>query len=141
MDTLTCRFMKGEENMGRIMLATSNSTDEEYGGTFEINEEYFQVAVFNSSSQMGNVTLSKSIENTDSIMFIVSEGTAMRATTIYPVLYFKNGIRCGIDFTISSSSREYLFLDFVNNTTVNLVGLSLGAGTNVYVVAHGIKPN
>jgi len=27
--------MKGEENMGRIMLATSASTDEEYGGTIE----------------------------------------------------------------------------------------------------------
>ena len=125
--------------MGRIMLATSASTDEEYGGTFEINEEYFQVALFNSSSQTGNVTLSNSIENTDSIMFIVSEGTAMRATTIFPASYFKGGIRCGIDFSIIPSSREYLFIDFVNNTTVNLVGLSLGANTNVYVVAHGIK--
>ena len=27
--------MKGEENMGRILLATSNSTDEEYGGAIE----------------------------------------------------------------------------------------------------------
>lgn len=127
--------------MGAIRYATSNSTDEEYGGTFEINEEYFQVALFNSSSQTGNVTLSYSIEKADSIMFIVSEGTAMRATAIYPMSYFKNGIRCGIDFSIIPSSREYLFLDFVNNTTVNSVGLSLGAGTNVYVVAHGIKPN
>lgn len=125
--------------MGRIMLATGNSTDEEYGGTFENKEEYFQVAVFNSSSQIGNVTLSYSIENADSIMFIISEGTAMRATTIFPMFYFKNGIRCGIDFSISSISREYVSVEFVNNTTVNLVGLSLGASTDVYVVAHGIK--
>lgn len=136
--------------MGAIRLATSNSTDEEYGGTFPLDASdipydanttvkqaidsradraWKGAGVRNFDEGTGDWNLSADISNASEVLLVVFAGQVVRTSVAMPISYIKNNYG-GIDYMFAGN-RNYMFFNYVSGTKLNVTASVNGQSTSL----------
>ena len=111
------------------------------GGSGEEGDGYKLEKIFDGNvTTAGNITLTKSINNYDELIFIMKQSSTYIRTDVIPIEFIKNiasySTTNGVMIKDYSGYHRYFIVDYVDNTTLNITVIENTNLVEIYGVKH-----